>query len=123
MTPTGTFSDLPPELQPISAMNAEQVQLLRTMKIPGYTQGSISQCNPAFSPDGRLLVGACGMNPVPVWDVQTGNLLYHLYETPLQIVTCTFSPDGKTIACGGFDQTITLWDAGTGRRIEAMSTA
>ena len=39
MTPTGTFSDLPPELQPISAMNAEQVQLLRTMKNPRLHPG------------------------------------------------------------------------------------
>lgn len=103
-----------PELQPIISGNAGEVQLLRTMKIPGYQRGRLSQCSLDFSPDGHLLVGACGKNRVPVWDVQTGFLLRTLYDAPEQIVTCAFSPDGKRIACGGFDKTLTFWDANTG---------
>jgi len=106
-----------PTLQPITTENAGKVQLLRTMEIPAYQRGRLSQCSLAFSPDGRLLVGACGKNQVPLWDVQSGFLLRTLYDSPEQIVTCAFSPDGNIIACGGFDKTVTLWDANTGKKI------
>jgi WD40 repeat protein len=89
------------------------------MAIPDYDEGQLSQCSLAFSPDSRLLVGACGENRVPVWDVHSGRLVFTLYDTPVQIVTCAFSPDGKLIACGGFDHTVTLFDATTG---EAMGS-
>ena len=109
-----------PALQPITVENAENIQLLRTMRIPDYKKGRISQCSLAFSPDNRLLVGACGKNQVPVWDVQSGFILRMLYDTPEQIVACAFSQDGKTIACGGFDQTITLWNAITGEKAGSL---
>jgi WD40 repeat protein len=110
-------SEMLPALQPITAQNAEKIRLLRTMKIPNYSKGQISQCSLAFSPDGRLLVGACGKNQVPVWDVQSGFLLRMLYAAPVQIVACAFSSDGNFIACGGFDKTVTFWNASTGEKI------
>ena len=117
-TPTPTTTPDPfSMLQPITTENADKVQLLKTMEIPGYNRGQISQCSLDFSPDGYLLVGACGINQVPVWNVQSGFLLRTLYDHPEQIVTCAFSPDGKTIACGGFDNTITFWDSGTGEKL------
>ena len=107
-------------LQPITVQNAEKIRLLRTMDIPDYSRGQISQCSLTFSPNGRLLVGACGKNKVPVWDVQSGFLLRTLYDAPEQIVACAFSPDRKVIACGGFDKTITLWDPSTGKKIGSI---
>lgn len=123
-TPTETVSfltsDVLPALQPLTIENADKIQLLRTMKIPEFNKGQISQCSPTFSPDGRLIVGACGKNQVPVWDVQTGGLVHTLYDTSVHIVACGFSPDGKQIACGGFDKTITLWDTTTGEKISSI---
>ena len=110
-------SEMLPALQPITTQNAEKIQLLRTMEIPDYSRGKIGQCSLAFSPDGHLLVGACGKNRVPIWDVQSGFLLRMLYDEPPQIVTCAFSPDGWQIACGGFDNTITRWYVTTGGKI------
>lgn len=109
--------DVLPNLQPISLKNADDIQLLRTMKIPAYSRGKVSQCSVAFSPDGSLLAGACGKNQVPVWNVQNGFLLRRLYDTPVQVVTCAFSPDGNQIACGGFDRTVTRWYVSTGGKI------
>jgi WD40 repeat protein len=110
-------SEALPALQPITIENADKTQLLRTMESPGYKRGQISQCSLDFSPDGHLLVGACGKNQVPVWDVQSGKIRQLLSDPSTQIVTCTFSPDGKIIACGGFDNTITFWDSETGQKL------
>ncbi len=107
-----------PELQPIIAIDADEVALLQTLEIPNYQRGRISQCSLDFSPDGSRLVGACGRNPVPVWDVQSGELLFTLYDGSEQIVACDFSPNGRTIACGGFDQLISFWDAATGKLLK-----
>jgi WD40 repeat protein len=103
-----------PILQVITVDNADKVQLLQTLDIPGFQRGQASQCGVGFSPDGHWLVGTCGENPVPVWDVESGNLLQSLYPASLQIVDCAFDPDGKVIACGGFDNRITVWDYVTG---------
>lgn len=107
-----------PTLRPITAENAGQVRLLRTLEIPEYKKGALSQCSVAFSADGRLLVAASGKNPVPLWDVASGAIVRRLYEdSPQQIAPCAFSPDGTALACGGFDKTITLWDPDTGERM------
>lgn len=108
-------------LKRITPEEADRVQLLRTMSIPDYQMGPVSQCSLDFSPDGRLLVGACGVSPVPVWDVMSGAILHTLYPNPAQIVACAFSPDGETIACGGFDRQISYWNAGTGERLSGSS--
>ena len=113
-------SETLPALQPITAENADKLQLLRTMAIPGYQRGRLSQCSLDFSPDGSLLVGACGKNQVPVWDVQSGFLLRTLYDAHEQIVACAFSPDGNRIACGGFDKSVTLWDTTIGKKIQSI---
>ena len=107
----------PPLLQLITAENATRVQLLRKLEIPGYQRGRLSQCSLAFSPDGHQLIGACGKNQVPVWDVQSGEIRQLLYDSSTQVVACTFGPDGKNIACGGFDKTVTLWNPKTGEKI------
>jgi WD40 repeat protein len=111
-----------PALQRITLRNADKVQLLRTMDIPGYRKGQVSQCSLAFSPDGRLLVAACGVNQVPVWDVQDGRITHLLYGKDQQIVACAFCPVGDRVACGGFDNTITLWNPGTGEKIRQLGS-
>ncbi|MBN1537435.1 MAG: WD40 repeat domain-containing protein [Anaerolineales bacterium] len=118
---TATPSNLSKELtnlQPINQENIEKVGLFVTLEIPSYSPRTASQCDVVFSPNGSLLVGTCGANPIPVWDVQSGRLLYQLYPDEYkQIVVCDFSPDGSKIACGGVDKIITIWNAATGEKI------
>jgi WD40 repeat protein len=105
----------------ISVKNAGTVSLLRSLEIPGFMRGNLSQCSLAFNPDGTLLIGVCGLNPVPVWEVGSGAVRYSLYQTdPVQIVACTFNPDGSRIACGGFNKIITIWDASSGARLKEL---
>jgi WD40 repeat protein len=119
---TLTADETMPPLQVITPENAFYVHLLRTLEIPDYVRGEVSQCNAAFSPDGSLVLGVCGKNPVAVWDVQSGQLRYTLYPAGVQVVSCTFSPDGSLIACGGFDRKVTLWNAEDGSLAKEFET-
>ncbi|MBN1857864.1 WD40 repeat domain-containing protein [Candidatus Bipolaricaulota bacterium] len=107
-----------PILEMITIDNVDRLLCVRTLSIPEYSRGALSQCSVAFSPDGSLLVVASGRNPMPVWDVQSGLVLRRFFEgSPQQIVACAFSPDGSVLACGGFARAITLWNPSTGAEI------
>jgi WD40 repeat protein len=122
-TPIATPTSLPPlpALQVISAQNATQVHLLRTLDIPGYRQGATSQCNPAFDPSGDLLAAVCGVSPISVWEVAIGWLLYSLDTGGEQMVSCTFSPDSTLLACAGFGGSVLLWDAVSGEQLTEIA--
>jgi WD40 repeat protein len=108
-----------PVQERITPDNAAGVTLLRSFQIPNYQRGDLSQCSLDFSPDGSLLVGACGNNPVPVWKVASGEIQFSLYQDhAVQVVSCAFNPDGTQIACGGFDNIITIWDASSGNPLK-----
>ena len=110
-----------PVQERITPDNAASVVLLRSFRIPDFQPGVLSQCSLDFSPDGNLLVAACGRNAVPVWDVASGEQKYSLYPAgDQQIVACSFSPDSRQIACGGFDNTISLWNASTGVKVKEL---
>jgi hypothetical protein len=106
-----------PALQPITPENAENVRLLRTLQIPGFEETAHSQCSVAFSPDSRLLSGVCLKNRIPVWNVQSGELLRSLDPDSSQEVAVAFNPAGNILATGGFTKSIRLWDANTGHLI------
>jgi WD40 repeat protein len=118
--PANAEDALPP-LQVMTTANARDVVLLRTLQIPGFSQSVTSQCSVAFSPDGRLLSGVCYDNTLPIWDVQSGQLLFSLEPSPLHHVAVAFGPDGKRIAAGGFSKRIGLWDIATGEPIRTTS--
>lgn len=110
-----------PSLQGITAANARMIQLLKTLQLPGFQKGALSQCSVAFSPDGKLLTGVCYKNTIPVWDAQSGQLIRSLESSPVQEVAVAFSPDGKQIATGGFAKTIRLWDSATGGLVRIIA--
>ena len=109
-----------PQLQVITTANAGELKLLKTLQIPGFKTGSLSQCSVAFSPDGRFLSGVCYQNTIPVWDAQSGQLIRSLESSPVQEVAVAFSPDGKQIATGGFAGSIRLWDSETGQLLRTI---
>jgi WD40 repeat protein len=94
-TPANIDTPLP-QLQVITAANAGELKLLKTLQIPGFQAGSLSQCSVAFSPDGRFLSGVCYQNTIPVWDAQSGQItggpaigaLGRVVSLPLTISVC-----------------------------------
>jgi dipeptidyl aminopeptidase/acylaminoacyl peptidase len=79
-----------------------------------------------FSPDGKLLLGACLDKTLRVWETDTGKELHRMTGSPLQFVEwAQFTPDGKRIvSCGtggegnNYDSrtwTLRIWDVGTGK--------
>jgi pimeloyl-ACP methyl ester carboxylesterase len=107
-------------LEAISAENADRIELLKTLEIPGFERGSLSQCSVAFSPDEWWLSGVCYRNTIPVWDAESGELAREMQSTPTQEVAAAFSPDGKLLATGGLDKQIRVWDAASGELRESI---
>jgi WD40 repeat protein len=109
-----------PELQPVSITNAKDLRLLKTLSIPGFSASNVSQCSVDFSPDGRLLAGVCYKNTAPLWEAQSGKLLFELLKSPEHMVAVSFSPDGKLLAMGRFSGKIALYDTSSGELIRSF---
>ncbi len=120
-TADGAFGNLPP-LQPITNANAQNIQLLKTLQIPEFARSAISQASVDFSPDGRLLSGVCYQNTVPVWEVESGRLLFTLLQFPAHEVAVSFQPNGHLVAIGGFSGKIELYDTATSTFFGSTST-
>lgn len=117
-------SGLPP-LEPLTVANAGSARLLQTLRIPGFQASAGSQCSVDFSPDGRLLSGACKRTTIPVWEVASGQLLRSLLPSPAHVVAVAFSPDSGMLATGEFSGRIAFWDPSTGelnRQLQFSST-
>ncbi len=122
-SPTSENTEPPlPPLQVITVANAKQVQLLKTLQLPGFKKGRLSQCSVAFSPAGKFLSGVCYQNTIPVWNAQSGQLIRSLESAPVQEVAIAFSPNEKQIATGGFANNIRLWDMATGQLIRTSGS-
>ncbi len=68
-----------------------------------------------FSPNGKLLAGACADGTVKVWDVGTAQEKLSFKGHAAPVYSVCFSPDGKWIASSSMDTTAKVWDAETGR--------
>ncbi|HAB17160.1 MAG TPA: WD40 repeat domain-containing protein, partial [Verrucomicrobiota bacterium] len=67
----------------------------------------------AFSPDGKLVVGA-GQSGIAVWDVASRKLLQTLPASNYSwVASPVFSPDGRLLATVTADQRVQFWDTGT----------
>jgi len=70
----------------------------------------------AFSPDGKTLVTATGLEqrPVRIWDTVTGRERAPLPGDLGPACGLAFSPDGKTLVTANSTEEVSFWDAATG---------
>lgn len=87
----------------------------RVIDIP-LTADSALHCL-AFSPDGKWLAEASGMNSPRVWDASTGKLVaaFPLEERGNFPTAVAFNPDGTVLAAGYDDSQVRLWDMPGGK--------
>jgi len=90
----------------------------------------------AFSPDGKTVGSACGIQ-VKLWSAETGRELHDLVNESTRSLTAvpsvvvfggqrfshaslSFSPDGRTIVTVGPDRRLGLWDLSSGRELSSL---
>ncbi|KAG2747519.1 WD40 repeat-like protein, partial [Suillus brevipes Sb2] len=72
----------------------------------------------AVSPDGLMVVGACGDGRVRLWNIKEGSLVGQPWEGDNDRVRCLdWSPNGAEVAGGSEHGTIRRWNTTTGRYI------
>ncbi|KAK6441296.1 hypothetical protein LTR95_002463 [Oleoguttula sp. CCFEE 5521] len=81
---------------------------------------SYAVCGVAFSPDGRLLVGAYEDRVIRIWNVATGTKVTQLEGHAKGIMCAIFSPNGHLIASAADDHTVRIWDVATGAEIRKL---
>jgi WD40 repeat protein len=85
------------------------------------TIGGSSEINDlAFSPDSRVLAGACEDRAVRIWDVESGEAVQQLLGHAGSVSSVAFGPDGKSLVSGSADHTVRLWNLDTGREVRVF---
>jgi hypothetical protein len=75
----------------------------------------------AFSPDGKLLAGACHDFVIRLWGADGGRETLALKGHANGVNAVAFSPNGRYLASGSSDATIKLWDVSTGREVRTLT--
>jgi WD40 repeat protein len=68
----------------------------------------------SFSPDGKLLLLACGSKSAQLRDAGSGSVVHELTHGQM-VYHAAFSPDGRQVVTSSKDGTARVWDVATGK--------
>jgi WD40 repeat protein len=111
-----------PLMEDITPGNADQVEQLRTLQIPDFPEAPSGQCSVAFTPDDAFLAAACKSPVIPMWDLQTGELVRTFEATRMAFSSVAIDPDGTILIAGGFSALVEVWQLATGEHLRSVPT-
>jgi RNA polymerase sigma factor (sigma-70 family) len=79
-------------------------------KIPLQKTGELSNCRPAFSPDGKMFALATTGYAVGLYEIASGKQRLKISGHDWDVTALAFSADGTSLATGGADATVIVWD-------------
>ncbi len=91
----------------VEVREVPSLKLVRELK--GHTSATYGV---AFSPDSRLVAGACYDRTATVWELATGKLVKQ-FRHGEQVKSVAFSPDGRWLATASRDKLVRLIDTKT----------
>lgn len=104
--------------QPTAAINDPSGRLLQRIGTGQLRHGNRILCL-AYSPNGQLLVGGGGSDPIRVWETKTGQQRYTCPET--WVSSIVFTTRGSEFITGGMFKTIKRWETATGKEVGQMT--
>lgn len=105
------LGDKGPQLGPAVFLRASATgqQVARLTPDPGRTP---PPARLAFSPDGKVLAGVCGVSVV-LWDVDAREQIARRKPNGKLVNALAFTPDGQRLLTAGNDESIRVWVAPT----------
>ncbi len=85
-----------------------------------YTENKSYINTVAISRDKKIVAIGDRDNNIKLWNIDSGNEIYHFKGWHGAINCVSFSPDSQLIASGGDDTTVKLWDITTGSEIRTL---
>ncbi len=105
-------------IEPASQARYAMLAAAANPQLATITNGSVSEYQVAFSPDGKLLAASDANDTLRLWNLAT----HEQVGTIPDAYAMAFSPDDKLLAVTGRDAIVRLWDIAARHQVGALDT-